>query len=106
LRRSRQDLQLEQPGSLIEAAGVAGEDNWLFGIYVQLMGGGELHAVVAAQAKSIGKLTAGHARHGLCPSDAADRNGFGCNAGLMHLIGSWLGELQFDQRTGIAAEDH
>jgi hypothetical protein len=25
---------------------------------------------------------------------------------LMHLIGSWLGEQELDQRTGIAEEDH
>jgi hypothetical protein len=46
---------LKELGRLIETAIIAGKDNCLFGVDVQLMGGGELHAVVALQGKPISK---------------------------------------------------
>ena len=51
-------------------------------------------------------LTAGHTRHGLCPGDPADRNGFCLRAALFHLIGFGLTDQQLDQGTGVAEQDH
>ena len=57
-------------------------------------------------ADRIFSLTTGHTRHGLCPGDPADRDGFCLRAALLHLIGVWLTDQQLDQGTGIAEQDH
>lgn len=51
-------------------------------------------------------LTTGHACHGLCPGDPADRNGFCVRAALLHLIGAGLTDQQLDQGAGVAEQDH
>jgi len=52
---SWQHLQLEELGGLIESTVVAGEENALFGVDMEFMGSGELHAVVTPQGKDFGK---------------------------------------------------
>ena len=52
---SWQHLQLKELGGLIQSTVVAGEENALFSVDMEFMGRGELHAVVAAKGKDVGK---------------------------------------------------
>ena len=55
VKRSWQHLQLKELGGLIQSTVVAGEGDRLFGVDVQFMGSGELHAVVTPKGKDFGK---------------------------------------------------
>ncbi len=52
---SWQHLQLKKLGGLIQATVVAGEENGLFSVDMEFMCRGELHAVVSAKGKDVGK---------------------------------------------------
>jgi hypothetical protein len=52
---SWQHLQLKELGGLIQSTVVAGEENGLFSVDMEFMGRGELHAVVSAKGKDVGK---------------------------------------------------
>jgi hypothetical protein len=54
-RWSWQHFKLEELGSLIQSAVVAGEENSLFSVDMEFMGCGKLHAVVSPKGKDVGK---------------------------------------------------
>jgi hypothetical protein len=57
VRLSWQDLQLQQRCCLLESAVKTGKGQWLIRALVEFVGRCQLHPVVAAESKNIGKST-------------------------------------------------